>query len=82
VGRGVDGREGEKREVSGAVAAVVAVVLAVAIVPATIGYALWVGNHVTPRLVNLPIVFARMIAAFCLALPWIVIAGVVWVVWG
>ena len=55
---------------------------AVAVIPLTIGYNLWLVRSVLPRLAALPARVARTVLAICIALPWIVIAIVLWVLLG
>jgi hypothetical protein len=67
---------------SGAATAALAIVLALAVIPLTIGYAFWLANHLVPRLSRLPMPAARMITALFLVLPWVIGAAVVWWVVG
>ena len=53
---------------------VVLTLLAVAMIPATIGYYLWLAQHVAPRLLFLPTRLAIAILGGWIALPWIVLA--------
>ncbi len=59
---------------------VVLTLLAVALIPATTGYYLWLAQHLAPRLVVLPTRLAIAILGGWIALPWIVLALVVWAV--
>ncbi len=52
--------------------------LAVAVIPATVGYYLWLARHVAPRLVPLPARLAIAILGLWVALPWAVLAAAVW----
>ncbi len=52
--------------------------LAVALIPTTIGYYLWLARHVAPRLVSLPTRLAITILALWVALPWVALAAAVW----
>ena len=53
-------------------------VLAIAVIPVTVGYYQWLARHVLPRLVPLPIRLAITMLSFWIALPWIAMATVVW----
>ena len=55
---------------------------AVALVPVTIGYYLWLARFVAPRLVFLPTRLAITVLAVWVAMPWIVLAAAAWLVWG
>ena len=57
---------------------VVLAVLAVALIPVTIGYYLWLAGHVAPRLVALPTRLAIAVLGFWVALPWLAVAVAVW----
>jgi hypothetical protein len=63
---------------SGAATAALAIVLALAVIPLTIGYAFWLANHLVPRLARLPMPLARTFTALFLVLPWVLGAVVVW----
>jgi hypothetical protein len=52
--------------------------LAVAIIPVSIGYYLWLARHVAPRVAFLPTRIVIMILAIWIALPWLVVAAAVW----
>ena len=54
------------------------VLLAVALIPATIGYYLALTRYVVPRLVPLPTRLAIMILGLWIALPWIALAAGLW----
>ena len=60
--------------------AIVALVtlLAVALIPAAIGYYLWLARHIAPRLASLPTRLAIAILGLWVALPWVVLAAGVW----
>jgi hypothetical protein len=52
---------------------------ALAVIPLTIGYYLWLARTVLPRIAAaLPPRSARMVLAMCIALPWFVVAVTVW----
>jgi hypothetical protein len=51
---------------------------AVALIPVSIGYYLWLARSIVPRTVALPPLLARTALALCVALPWIAIALVLW----
>ena len=54
-------------------------VFALAVVPLTIAYYLWLARTVLPRVAAaLPPRSARMVLAMCIALPWFVVALTVW----
>ncbi len=72
------GVERPERAVSSAMIVVVLAALAVAVVPVTVGYYLWLARHVAPRLVSLPTRLAIAILGLWVALPWIALATVVW----
>ena len=57
---------------------VVLAVLAVAVIPVTVGYCLWLARHVAPRLASLPTRLAIAILGLWVALPWIALATAVW----
>lgn len=50
---------------------VVLTVLAVALIPVMVGYYLWLGRHIAPRLVFLPPRLAIAVLGFWVALPWL-----------
>ena len=54
------------------------VLLAIAVIPITVRYYLWLARHVLPRLVPLPIRLAIVILGLWIALPWIVLTTAVW----
>ena len=62
----------------GAVIVILLTVFALAVIPLTIGYYLWLARTVVPRVASLPPAIARRILAMYIALPWIVIAVTVW----
>ena len=51
---------------------------AVALMPATMVYYLWLARHVAPRLVSQPIRLAITILALWVALPWVLLTVAVW----
>ncbi|HEV2073872.1 MAG TPA: hypothetical protein VGR29_09550 [Thermomicrobiales bacterium] len=54
-------------------------VFALAVIPLTIAYYLWLARTVLPRVAAaLPPRSARMVLAMCIALPWFVVALAVW----
>ena len=55
---------------------------AVAVIPLTIGYNLWLVRSVLPKLAALPPRVARTVLAICIAWPWIVIAIILWAILG
>ena len=55
-------------------------VLAVAVIPVTIGYYVWLGRHVAPRLVSVPTRLAIAILGLWVALPWIALTTALWLV--
>lgn len=52
--------------------------LAVALIPVSIGYYLWLARNVAPRVAFLPTRIAIMILGVWIALPWLVVAAAVW----
>ncbi len=56
-------------------------VAAVARIPVTIGYYLWLARSVAPRLVSLSTRLAITILAVWVALPLILLTAAVWLVW-
>lgn len=58
------------------------ILFAVAVIPLTVGYNLWLVRSVLPKLAALPPRVARTVLAICIAMPWIVIAIIVWVLLG
>lgn len=65
-----------------AVIVIVLTLFAVAMIPAMIGYYLWLDRTVLPRLLRAPTRLARTILAVCIALPWIVSVLIAWLVRG
>jgi len=61
---------------------VVLAALAVAIVPVSVAYALWLARHVAPRLAFLPTRLAIAVLGLWIVLPWVVLAAVAWLVAG
>ncbi|HEV2128181.1 MAG TPA: hypothetical protein VGR22_06150 [Thermomicrobiales bacterium] len=55
---------------------------ALAVVPLTIGYYLWLDRAILPRVLKLPTRIARTILALLIALPWVVAALTVWLLRG
>lgn len=53
-------------------------VLALAVIPLTIGYYLWLSRTVVPKVIVLPPLIARTVLAMCIAFPWFAMALVVW----
>ena len=53
-------------------------VLAIAVIPVTARYYLWLARHVLPHLVPLPIRLAIVILGLWVALPWIALTMAVW----
>ena len=54
-------------------------VFALAVIPLTIAYYLWLAGIVLPRVAAaLPLRSARMVLAMCIALPWFVVALALW----
>lgn len=58
------------------------ILFAVAVIPLTIVYNLWLVRSVLPRLAALPPRVARTVLAMCIALPWIMVAIIVWTLLG
>ncbi len=56
--------------------------VAVALIPVTIGYYLWLARSIAPRLASLPIRLAITILAVWVALPWIALTAAIWLAWG
>ena len=54
------------------------IVLAIAVIPATVRYYQWLARHVLPRLVPLPTRLAIVILGLWVALPWIALTTIVW----
>ena len=58
------------------------ILFAVAVIPLTIGYNLWLVRSVLPNMAALPPRVARTVLAICIALPWIIVAIIVWALLG
>lgn len=58
------------------------ILFAVAVIPLTIVYNLWLVRSVVPRLAALPPRAERTVLAMCIALPWITVAIIVWTLLG
>ncbi len=56
--------------------------LAMALIPASIMYYLWLAKHVAPCLVALPTRLAISVLALWVALPWVLGATVLWLARG
>ncbi|MDP9366337.1 MAG: hypothetical protein M3Q10_19300 [Chloroflexota bacterium] len=59
---------------------VVLAALAVAIVPVSVAYSHWLARNVAPRLAFLPTRLAIAVLGAWVALPWVALAAVAWVV--
>lgn len=59
-------------------AAVLIVAGALAAIPTTIWYYLWIGRHVAPRVSWLPIPVGMTIIACWVAAPWLALLAIVW----
>lgn len=58
--------------------AIALALFAVVIIPLSIAYYAWLGRHLAPRLVALPIILGISIFALVAALPWLIVATLVW----
>jgi hypothetical protein len=58
------------------------IVLAIAVIPATIGYYFWLARNVAPRVAWMPPRVAVPVMAFWIALPCLLLAVTMWLLVG
>lgn len=55
------------------------VVAALAAIPLSILYYLWIARHVAPRVTWLPLLVGMTVVAGCVAAPWLALIAAVWI---